>query len=91
MAIGLNTYLAALSYDFISVFCLFILINSWRGRSILKRFGRIGGIKDIFDSLSSFTFGNYQQGSVKYYCMNCGKEHNEIACPNCGSKIKRVG
>ncbi|HKG87762.1 MAG TPA: hypothetical protein VKA95_05500 [Nitrososphaeraceae archaeon] len=25
------------------------------------------------------------------YCMNCGKEHNEITCPNCGSKAKRVG
>jgi len=23
--------------------------------------------------------------------MNCGYEHREIACPKCGSKMKRVG
>jgi DNA-directed RNA polymerase subunit RPC12/RpoP len=22
--------------------------------------------------------------------MNCGKEHKKIACPNCGSKMKRA-
>lgn len=31
------------------------------------------------------------QTKVKYYCMNCVYEHREIACPNCGSKMKRVG
>ena len=25
-------------------------------------------------------------GPVKYYCMECGNEHREIACPKCGSK-----
>jgi DNA-directed RNA polymerase subunit RPC12/RpoP len=35
--------------------------------------------------------GNNQQGPLKYYCMICGKEHREIACPYCGSKMKRVG
>jgi hypothetical protein len=24
----------------------------------------------------------------EYYCMNCGKEQNEIAYPNCGSNAK---
>jgi DNA-directed RNA polymerase subunit RPC12/RpoP len=28
---------------------------------------------------------------LNYYCMSCGKEHREIACPNCGSRMKRVG
>lgn len=27
---------------------------------------------------------------VKYFCMNCGLDHNESSCPNCGSRIKRV-
>jgi DNA-directed RNA polymerase subunit RPC12/RpoP len=45
----------------------------------------------MFGSLSSSMSGNDQQGPLKYYCMNCGKEHKEIACPNCGSKMKRVG
>jgi hypothetical protein len=29
---------------------------------------------------SSFISGN-QSRPLKYYCMSCGKEHNEIACP----------
>jgi DNA-directed RNA polymerase subunit RPC12/RpoP len=32
--------------------------------------------------------GGNNQG-LKYYCMNCGKEHYYIACPNCGSKMKK--
>lgn len=37
-------------------------------------------------------FGGLGSGSgVRYYCMSCGAKHNEIACPKCGSKMKRVG
>jgi hypothetical protein len=77
-------------YDFISVFGLLILVNYLRMRSIMKRYGTgMGRIKDMFGSLSSSMSGNNQ--GLKYYCMSCGKEHREIACPNCGSKMKRVG
>jgi hypothetical protein len=78
-------------YELISVLGLFILINFLRGRSILKRYGGTGGIRDLFGSLSSSMSSNNQSGSLKYYCMSCGKEHREIACPICGSKMKRVG
>jgi rubrerythrin len=57
-------------------------------RNVMKRYGGMGRIKDMFDSLSSYS---NQYRPLKYYCMNCGKEHREIACPNCGSKMKRVG
>jgi hypothetical protein len=80
-------FLLPFPYDFFSVLALFILINFLRGRSILKRYGGTAGIKDLFGSLSS----NDQSRSLKYYCMRCGKEHKEIACPNCGSKMKRAG
>ena len=30
-------------------------------------------------------------GKLKYYCMNCGTQHSQLACPKCGSKMKRVG
>ncbi|HYZ58493.1 MAG TPA: hypothetical protein VE544_02470 [Nitrososphaeraceae archaeon] len=78
-------------YDFISVLGVFFLVNFLRGRSILKRYGGISGIKDMLGSLSSSMANNDQQRPLKYYCMVCGKEHREIACPNCGSKVKRVG
>jgi hypothetical protein len=78
-------------YDLASVLGLFVLINFLRGRSIMKRYGGTGGIKDLFGSLSTSMSRNDQSRPLKYYCMNCGKEHREIACPNCGSKMKRIG
>jgi DNA-directed RNA polymerase subunit RPC12/RpoP len=32
-----------------------------------------------------------KQKLLRYYCMNCGDDHREIACPHCGSKAKMVG
>ena len=91
MGIGLILIiLLPFPYDFISVLGLFILINFWRGRSLIKRYGGISGIKEMFGSFSSSKAGNDQRVPLKYYCMSCGKEHKEIACPNCGSKMKRV-
>ena len=78
-------------YDLASVLGLFILINFLRGRSILKKYGGTGGIRDLFGSLSSSMSRDNGSRPLKYYCMNCGREHKEIACPNCGSKMKRIG
>jgi hypothetical protein len=79
-------------YDLISVFSLYILVNYLRVRGIIfKGHGKKGGIKDLFRSLFPSTSGNDQNKPLRYYCMSCGKEHREIACPNCGSKTKKVG
>jgi hypothetical protein len=67
----------------------FFLLNFIRTRRILKRAGV--DIKGLFRSLSSASIGGGQYTPIKYFCMSCGKEHKEIACPNCGSKMKRVG
>ena len=57
----------------------------------MKRYGVTGGVKDMFSSLSSSMPDNNQYRPAKHCCMGCGKEHREIACPNCGSRMKRVG
>jgi hypothetical protein len=77
-------------FDFISIAGLFVLMTYLRSRNEMKRFGGTGGIRNLFGSFSPATSNN-QGRSLKYYCMSCGKEHNEIACPYCGSKMKRVG
>ena len=28
---------------------------------------------------------------TRLVCMKCGKPHNEIKCPSCGSKMRRLG
>lgn len=51
---------------------------------MLKRMNAIGA------SMSSML--STSNGSLlKYYCMVCGTQHKEAACPKCGSKMKRVG
>ena len=68
----------------------FFLLNFIRTRRMLKKSGV--DIKGLFRSFSSASMGGGGQYTpIKYYCMSCGKEHREIACPNCGSKMKRVG
>jgi hypothetical protein len=90
MGVGfILVFLIPFPYDFISVTSLFALTYYLRNRSEIKRFGGTGGIRDLFDSLSSAFTDQYRP--LKYYCMSCGKEHKEIACPSCGSKMKRAG
>jgi hypothetical protein len=79
-------------YDLISIFGLYVLINLLRVRGIIfKGYGGEGGIKDLFRSMFPSMSGNDRSNPLKYYCMNCGKENREIECPNCGSKMKRIG
>ncbi|MGI8831377.1 MAG: hypothetical protein ACR2IS_01925 [Nitrososphaeraceae archaeon] len=78
-------------YDLICVFGLYVLVNFLRVKGIIKGYGGPGGIKGLFGSMFPSTSGNDRSRPLKYYCMNCGKEHREIACPNCGSKMKRAG
>jgi rubrerythrin len=56
-------------------------------RKIMIKKIRDRGVEGAFGSL----FGGSQNSSLKYYCMNCGTQHRQIACPNCSSKMKRVG
>jgi hypothetical protein len=86
-------FLLQFPYDFISVLGLLVLVNYLRARrNIIKRYGGMSRIKDMFGSVSApMADNNNQYRRLKYYCMNCGKEHNDIKCPNCGSKMKRVG
>ena len=78
------------------------LILGWYRRLLLLR---KAGLKNPTSTFTGFEFKkikelyksnisnsvDYGQSKVKYYCMNCGYEHREIACPKCGSKMKRVG
>jgi hypothetical protein len=66
------------------MFGVFILLNMYMRKIMLKRMNAISG------SMSSML--NTSDGSsLKYYCMACGTQHKETACPKCGSKMKRVG
>lgn len=67
---------------------VFIFLNYYRRRRMMKRMG-MGG-RDIGLG-GSFGSSTYERNSINYYCMGCGTKHKEAACPKCGSKMKRIG
>jgi hypothetical protein len=90
MGIGsVLVYMLPYPYDFISLVGFFVLMVYLRSRNEIKGSGGMEGIKNLFGFPSSPKPEHYS-GPLKYYCMTCGKEHNEISCPNCGSKMKKV-
>ena len=63
----------------------FLLLNFYLRRRMMARMGTsiMGG---MFSPTTS-----YGSSAVKYYCMSCGTQHKQIACPKCGSKMRRIG
>jgi len=73
----------------LAIIGIFILLNYYMRKRMMRRMGMGGGGTGIFGSMSpSSIFGD---SSLKYYCMSCGTQHKQVACPKCGSKMKRVG
>jgi len=66
----------------VAIIAIFVLLSMYLRKIMMKRMGAGGG--GIFGS-------GIGSGKLKYYCMNCGAQHNQVACPKCGSKMKRVG
>jgi hypothetical protein len=71
-----------------AIFGVFILLNFYMRKRMMRRMGMGGGV-GMFGSVSSSSM--FGDSSLKYYCMSCGTKHKEAACPKCGSKMKRVG
>ncbi len=63
---------------------VFILLSFYMRKVMMKRMGSGKGTTGIFGS-------GIGSDKLKYYCMNCGTQHSQAACPKCGSKMKRVG
>jgi hypothetical protein len=89
--------------DWIVALSVFLLLSSYRRKLLIKKLDthhkdkfattNLKGIKEFFRFIfhNPLTHSGDSYRRVKYFCMKCGKEHNEISCPNCGSKMKRVG
>ena len=81
----------------IGVMLIVIFFGNIIGAEIRLRKAGVGGIKGRYKSLSSSGFRQNSSNSsnlynpIKYYCLNCGKEHIQIACPNCRSKAVKAG
>jgi hypothetical protein len=69
---------------------VFILLNFYMRNRMMRKMGMGTGGAGIFNSMSSSVAGA-SNSTLKYYCMSCGTQHNQAECPNCGSRMKKVG
>jgi hypothetical protein len=105
MAIGLAiSFVMPFPISFVMALLVFFLLNAVRIHIVLKRQGAVGGIKELYKSISTSFGGDSRNNDggafgsdglvsppIKFYCMNCGYEHRKDACPKCGSKTVRLG
>jgi hypothetical protein len=60
--------------------------NNYTKSNRINRF-----IKSISNTLYSNLYELAGSQPLRFYCMNCGKEHNKRSCPDCGSMAVRLG
>jgi Sec-independent protein secretion pathway component TatC len=73
-------------YSLIAIVIAVLGLGLYRRRRQLRKTGHT-------TSGGSSYFGNIfgSERAINYYCINCGTKHNEVSCPNCGSKLKKAG
>jgi len=100
LVIGLAvSFVVPFPLSFVIALLVYFALNTIRMHIALKKQGMPSGIKDMYKSMSSSLGGRMSNSGstgmgyspIKYYCMNCGYEHKENACPKCGSKAVRTG
>jgi hypothetical protein len=101
MGIGLAiSFVVPFPISLVMALLVYFGLNAVRMHIVLKRQGMPGGIKGLYKSMTSSLSGSWNNNNagagmgyspIKYYCMNCGYEHKESACPKCGSKAVRIG
>jgi hypothetical protein len=84
MAISLAlAFLLPFPFDIIAIIAVFLSINYFIRQRQMRKMG-----------LNAWSFFGSAAGprnqNVNYYCINCGTRHNQAACPNCGSKLKKA-
>jgi rRNA maturation endonuclease Nob1 len=85
MAISLAlAFFLPFPFDIIAIIAVFLSMNYFIRQRQMRKLG-----------LNAWSFFGSAVGpksqSVYYYCINCGTRHNQAACPNCGSKLKKAG
>jgi hypothetical protein len=73
----------------VAIIGVFILLNFYMRKRMMRRIGMGEGGLGMFGSMSPSSMVG--DSSLKYYCISCGTQHKQAACPKCGSKMKRVG
>ena len=91
----LISFLIPFPVSFAVYLLIFLALNVIRTDLGLRKSGMKDDIRGLYRSVSSgFSSNgvseNIHHNPIKFWCMNCGKEHNERTCPRCGSTAVRT-
>lgn len=87
LSIGIS-FLVQFPVSIVVIILIVFLISFIRRTLMMKKMGININKLGIFNPASS---KSSESNFVRYFCMSCGHQHKEIACPKCGSKMKRIG
>ena len=79
IALGIS-FVVPFPFSFVAIIGAVLLLSLYVRKHQLGKMG-----------LSGSSMFRGRGGYNKYYCANCGAQHNQLACPKCGSKVKKVG
>lgn len=73
----------------VAIVGVFLVLGYFMRSNTMRKIGmRSRDRSGIFGSINHSASGDR---TLKYYCLSCGTQHNQVECPKCGSKMKRVG
>jgi hypothetical protein len=73
----------------VAIIGVFLVLGYFMRSNTMRKIGmRSRDGSGIFGSINPTGTGDR---ALKYYCLSCGTQHNQVECPKCGSKMKRVG
>ena len=76
-------------YSLMAIIAVFISMNYFVRRRQMQRMGMSGTGGGGFGS--SFLGGGIGQSKpIEFHCISCGMKHNQSACPNCGSRMRKA-
>jgi hypothetical protein len=91
-----TVFIIPFPFSFYLSITVLLLVNIVRKRVALRRSNK-SILRAVYEWFSSFGDNDkldrmirFWHNPIKFYCMNCGKEHGKIVCPRCGSKAVRV-
>ena len=89
ISFGISIMLVPFPISLVVIVGTFLLLYFYLRRRMMARMGSLNGTSIMGGMFSPTT--SYGSSALKYYCMSCGTQHKQIACPKCGSKMRRIG
>ena len=88
ISFGISIMLVPFPISLVVIVGTFLLLNFYLRRRMMARMGSLNATS-IMGGMFSPTAA-YGSSTLKCYCISFGTQHKQVACPECGSKMRRI-